>query len=169
MDIILRAKLFAFAAHRAIGQRRKYTNACYTTHLQEVADLLESVGCDDETIAIGFLHDVVEDTEIDIFDIRDYFGDVIADGVSYCTEISTKADGNRADRKAKDAAHFADGSSRSQSVKVADIISNVRSIVRHDLEFAKVYVYEKQHQLSLLSKANSTLIDLASSLINESI
>lgn len=159
------AELFAFSAHRAIGQKRKYTGECYTIHLKEVTNILKSINADSETIAIGWLHDVVEDTDISADDIHAYFGSVIADGVYYCTEVSRQSDGNRATRKSIDAEHFAKGDYRSQTVKVADIISNVSSIVDHDLEFAKVYVFEKEKQLSLLTKANQELRDRALSLI----
>lgn len=161
------ARLFAFAAHRSIGQRRKYTNECYTMHLQEVVNILRSVNADDVTLAIGWLHDVVEDTGITLVDVLSCFGTTIADGVYYCTEISKPEDGNRAARKRIDAEHFSQGGSKSQTVKVADIISNVSSITEHDIEFAKVYVYEKEHQLSLLTKANKELISWATKIIND--
>lgn len=163
------ASIVATTAHIAIGQKRKYSGECYTTHLAEVVEILKLVNADEDTLAIGWLHDVVEDTEIELDYITRIFGEDISTGVHYCTEISKKEDGNRATRKAIDAAHFANGDAKSQTVKVADIISNVRSIVNHDLEFAKVYVYEKQHQLSLLTKADASLVKMANELIDISI
>lgn len=163
------AEIVATTAHIAIGQKRKYTGECYTTHLAEVVEILKTVNADEETLAIGWLHDVVEDTGIELEYITRIFGEDISTGVHYCTEISKKEDGNRATRKAIDATHFANGNAKSQTVKVADIISNVRSIVVHDSEFAKVYVYEKQRQLSLLTKADARLVKMANDLVGISI
>ena len=56
-----RAYAFAEAAHR--GQRRKDGRA-FIAHPVRVARLLASRGYDEEVLAAGLLHDVVEDTSV---------------------------------------------------------------------------------------------------------
>ena len=165
--LIERAKTFAYAAHSAVGQLRKYTNEHYFTHVAEVANLVYNFGGTNEMIAAAYLHDVVEDTEVTIEQIEEHFGNSVAYLVSMVTEVSTKVDGNRATRKLKDAMHYANGSRESQTIKLCDIISNVGSIAQHDPEFAKVYIAEKQQILDLLTKADPIAIIAAQREINK--
>ncbi|MEE3343243.1 MAG: HD domain-containing protein [Bacilli bacterium] len=55
-------------------------------HSLDVAKKLEEYGFDDNVIAAGYLHDVVEDTDYTIEDIRNVFGDDIASLVEGATE-----------------------------------------------------------------------------------
>ena len=48
--------------------------------------MLAELGHEDEVVAAGLLHDVVEDTSIDVEQLRDAFGDVIADLVYALSE-----------------------------------------------------------------------------------
>ena len=43
-DIVERARMFATAAHAAVGQLRKYTFEHYIVHPAEVAEIVASVG-----------------------------------------------------------------------------------------------------------------------------
>ena len=77
MNIKEKAKLFAIEAHR--GQVRKSEpDKPMVMHPIGVGDLLESYGYDDNVVAAGYLHDVVEDTNFTIEDINKYFGSEIA-------------------------------------------------------------------------------------------
>jgi len=76
---------FAAAAHA--GQKRKGGDSPYIAHPVAVARLLEGEGvADEDLIAATFLHDVVEDTERSLDDLRDRFGDEIADVVEAMTD-----------------------------------------------------------------------------------
>jgi (p)ppGpp synthase/HD superfamily hydrolase len=55
-------------------------------HAQAVADVLGAAGEDETTQLAGLLHDVVEDTSCTVDDVRDAFGDEIADMVAALTE-----------------------------------------------------------------------------------
>lgn len=77
MDIKEKAKLFAVRAH--MGQIRKgEPDKPMIIHPISVGELLESFGYDDNVIAAGYLHDVVEDTKYTIEDIEREFGSDIA-------------------------------------------------------------------------------------------
>lgn len=76
------ARLIAKLAHR--GQTDKAGND-YFAHPEAVAALLDTP----EEKVVGYLHDTVEDTEVTLEEIREIFGDRIADAVA----LMTHADG----------------------------------------------------------------------------
>lgn len=154
-----------FATHAHDGQKRKYDGAPYISHPIEVAHIVARTTDDSITIAAAYLHDVVEDCGVTLEQIRDTFGHELADVVRFVTDISTKADGKRRRRKAIDRAHYARGCARAQTVKVADIISNLRSIVARDPDFAQVYLAEKQDVIDVLTQADPMLLDEARNII----
>jgi (p)ppGpp synthase/HD superfamily hydrolase len=159
MEIIEKARIFAIAAHSAVKQVRKYTNEPYWIHPQEVADIVASVpGATENMIAAAHLHDTVEDTGVTIEVIRAEFGIDIAVLVQWLTDQSTPEDGNRAHRKAIDRAHTAQAPAEAQTIKLADLISNSRSIMAHDPAFAKTYLEEKRMLLEVMTRGDSTLM-----------
>ena len=84
-DIKEKAKLFAILAHN--GQVRKNEpEKAMIIHPVSVGKLLEYYGYDDNVVAAGYLHDVVEDTKYLIEDIKKEFGDDIADLVMVASE-----------------------------------------------------------------------------------
>jgi (p)ppGpp synthase/HD superfamily hydrolase len=166
MDIIEKAKLFATAAHAAVDQRRKYTNEPYIVHPAEVANIVSKTnGVTDEMIAAAWLHDVVEDTAVNLPTIEHHFGTEVGILVYWLTNKSKPDDGNRACRKEIDRLHMAAASSEAQTIKVADIISNTSTITKYDPEFAKVYLEEKRKLLEVLVYADRDLLRKAWSLV----
>lgn len=156
--LIIRARVFATAAHAAVEQRRKYTFEPYIHHPAEVAAIVAEVeGATAEMIAAAWLHDVVEDTGVTMDDIYREFGNEVAQLVGWLTDVSKPEDGNRAVRKAMDRQHIANAPAAAQTVKCADLMSNTRSIVEHDPEFAKTYLVEKQAMLEVMTKADPKL------------
>lgn len=84
-DIKTKAKNFAINAH--MGQVRKNeVDKPMIIHPIGVGELLESYGYDDNVVAAGYLHDVVEDTKYTLDDIRSVFGDDIASLVDVASE-----------------------------------------------------------------------------------
>jgi (p)ppGpp synthase/HD superfamily hydrolase len=161
MNTVERAKVFATAAHAAVGQTRKYTGEPYVVHPMEVASLVESVGGTEAMVAAALLHDVLEDTGVTVDVLEELFGSEVADLVLWLTDVSKPDDGNRSTRKALDRQHSAAAPAAAQTVKVADLISNTRSIVAHDPGFAKVYLEEKRLLLEVLTRADPTLLTMA--------
>lgn len=161
-----RARIFATAAHAAVDQRRKYTNEPYIVHPTEVAAIVAGVpGATPEMIAAAWLHDVVEDTQVTEQVIREEFGDAVADIVMWLTDVSRPEDGNRARRKAIDRAHTAQAPAEAQTVKLADLISNTKTITAYDPEFARVYLEEKRQLLEVLTRGDAGLRAVAMSTI----
>ena len=158
MDIVRKAQTYAMAAHAAVGQKRKYTGEPYIVHPAEVASIVASVpGSTPDMVAAAWLHDVIEDTGCTYTDIHIGFGADIAALVSWLTDVSKPEDGNRATRKRIDREHTAQAPSEAQTIKLADLISNSRSIMQHDPEFAKTYLEEKRLLLEVLTKGDPGL------------
>ena len=85
MDIKEKALFFAIQAH--MGQVRKSEpDKPMIIHPIGVGQLLESLGYDDNVVAAGYLHDVVEDTKHTIEDIEKHFGKDIAELVMGASE-----------------------------------------------------------------------------------
>lgn len=162
MSYIQRAQAFCIAAHAAVGQLRKYTHEPYHIHPLEVSLMVSGTpGCTEEMIVAALLHDVVEDTQVTSDLIARQFGTVVAAYVEQLTDVSKTEDGNRAARKAIDLAHTAKASPQAKTIKLADLISNSRSIVERDPEFAKVYLAEKRALLEVLKEGDETLYAIA--------
>lgn len=85
MDVKELAKEFAIRAHK--GQVRKSDKVKpMIIHPINVANILSEYGFDDNVIAAGYLHDVVEDTKYELSDITDKFGSDIASLVKEASE-----------------------------------------------------------------------------------
>ena len=165
MNMVERAKVFATAAHAAVKQVRKYTFEPYIVHPAEVASIVATVPHTDVMLAAAYLHDTVEDTGVSIVDIQKEFGNEVASLVSWLTDVSKPEQGNRAVRKAIDREHTAMAPAAAQTVKLADLIANSRSILAHDPAFAKVYLEEKRMLLEVLTRGDATLMARARQIV----
>lgn len=155
-DFLYHARMFATIAHRK--QRRKYTGAPYVSHCFEVFEIVNTVTQDPEVLAAALLHDTLEDVPgCTVELIQHLFGEKVARLVVGLTDVSVPADGNRATRKAMDREHLAKGCEDIHTIKLADLISNTKSIVAEDPKFADVYMPEKILLLPLLSKGSPVL------------
>jgi len=150
------AFMYAVEAHGT--QVRKYTDEPYINHPIEVAQIVASVTDDCEMISAALLHDVIEDTPVTYEDlISAGFGRGIAMLVDELSDKSRPEDGNRAVRKGIDRDNLAKASARAHTIKLADLISNSKSIVEHDPRFAKTYMAEKKALLHVLVNGDADL------------
>src|SRR5206468_12581979 len=74
-ELLARAYRFSEEAHR--GQTRN-SGEPYVTHCVEVAKILADLQLDTTTVASGLIHDVVEDTNVELEDVEREFGKEIA-------------------------------------------------------------------------------------------
>ena len=85
MDIELKAKNFAIKAHS--GQVRKSDpEKPMIVHPINVGQILKQYEFDENVVAAGYLHDVVEDTSYELIDIKNNFGEDIASLVCGASE-----------------------------------------------------------------------------------
>ena len=83
-DYNLVKKAFECCVKAHKGQKR-YSHEDYYIHPYNVAKIIVSLGMDSQSIAAALLHDVVEDTEVTIDEIKENFGSDVAllvDGVT---------------------------------------------------------------------------------------
>jgi len=101
LAIIEKASLLAQFAH---ADQTRISGEPYFYHSLAVADILANIHMDYETVAAALLHDVVEDSEISLDDIRKQFGDSIAnlvDGVTKMLLIQSFKGLDESSKKAK--------------------------------------------------------------------
>ena len=152
-------------AHK--DQKRKYTGEPYIVHPFAVAGLVASVTDDTDMVIASLLHDVVEDTHIELQTIVGIFGRRIAGMVEDLTDVSRPSDGNRAKRKEIDRQHTAASSPEAKTIKLADLIDNTKSIWAFDKNFAVRYMAEKKRLLEVLTEGDGKLYALAESMVNK--
>ena len=88
VDVKLIRKAYNLANEKHKDQKRG-SGEPYIIHPLNVAYILADIGLDDSTICAALLHDVVEDTDMTDKDLREIFGDEIADMVAGVTKLSS--------------------------------------------------------------------------------
>lgn len=149
--IITKAEQFAYQKH--LGQRRKYTDEPYISHCRTVAQLVAGETPDPEVVAAAFLHDTLEDTNTSVEELREVFGPKIATLVLEVTDMYTPElypSKNRAARKKLECERIKHISPEAKLIKLCDLMDNTSSIVRHDPNFAVVYLREKADMLEAM-------------------
>jgi (p)ppGpp synthase/HD superfamily hydrolase len=110
-------------------------------------------------ICAAWLHDVVEDTDLSLSDIKTEFGDDVTHLVDGLTNVAKPDDGNRETRIAIDREHTSGTDSRTKTTKLADLIANLNGIVDQNSGFARKYLAEKELLLTVLREGDPILID----------
>ncbi|HUK94164.1 MAG TPA: bifunctional (p)ppGpp synthetase/guanosine-3',5'-bis(diphosphate) 3'-pyrophosphohydrolase [Gaiellaceae bacterium] len=127
-DLLQRA--FHFAAVKHAGQQRR-SGEDFINHPWGAAKICAELRLDEQTIAAALLHDVVEDTDTDIKEVRDEFGDEIArlvEGVTKLTRIQFQSrEQAEAENYRKMIAAMAQDV-RVILIKLADRLHNMRTI-----------------------------------------
>ena len=184
IDLLKRAKMVAFGAHGAAGQQRKFSGGPYVLHCERVASILAQSDCNTYTQALGWMHDVMEDTEITDVYLRLYFHEeFVSDLRALTDEKQFKKDlmdvlldvrsRDRATRKADFNNRLREASKAVHNVKVADILDNVSDIVEEAVSNAdterwvRLYLNEKAVQLIHLHNAKPELRAAAEAMIRE--
>ncbi|MDH7493233.1 MAG: bifunctional (p)ppGpp synthetase/guanosine-3',5'-bis(diphosphate) 3'-pyrophosphohydrolase [Candidatus Saccharicenans sp.] len=90
-DLRLLQKAYVFAARAHKGQIRR-SGEPYLSHPLEVTNILAEMNLDLTTLVAGLLHDVLEDTEVSLAEIKENFGREVAALVEGVTKISRVED-----------------------------------------------------------------------------
>ncbi len=100
LDVVQKAFDFANEAHKNV---RRHSGDPYILHPIEVAKIVVSdIGLGYKSISAALLHDVVEDTDYTVDDLRNLFGDKIASLVDGLTKIKTVLDNEDRSKKLSD-------------------------------------------------------------------
>lgn len=84
LAMIARGFLVAYTAHNGVLRK---SGEPYVVHPLEVATILARMRLDGETIAAGLMHDVVEDTVVSLDEVREIFGNRVAQLVDGTTKL----------------------------------------------------------------------------------
>jgi GTP diphosphokinase / guanosine-3',5'-bis(diphosphate) 3'-diphosphatase len=129
-DVLLIARAWNFSAERHAKQRRKgEAQEPYVNHFAEVAELVATAteGHDANLVAAAVLHDTVEDTATLLGELASIFNTDIAGLVAEVTDDKRL---DKAERKRLQVEHASAKTARAKILKLADKISNLRSLAR---------------------------------------
>jgi len=133
-----KARQFAIDNH---GSQR-YGSKPYAFHLDWVVLLLESYG--EEAQVIGYLHDVVEDTDVTVEQVEQLFNDKIAQAVSILTDQPGATRKERKDKTYHRMAQVTGELEIALIVKTADRLANVLATLENK-RLDKFNMYKNEH------------------------
>lgn len=130
-DLLDRAIVFAVGAHHNTERRGK--GFPYIVHPMEAVEIVATMTSDQELLAAAALHDTVEDTDVTVQQLREEFGDRIADLVHAESDQFTEGiseEDSWHDRKQAAIDRLAAASHDAKIVAMGDKLSNMRAIWR---------------------------------------
>lgn len=144
-DLFDRAAIMAIQAHHDTERRGK--GFPYIIHPMEAAEIVATITNDQELLAAAILHDVVEDTDITVEEIRKEFGDRVANLVA--NESDLVVEGKTAseswhERKQYAIDRLAKAPMDVKIVAMGDKLSNMRAIER-DYELIGEELWNRFH------------------------
>ena len=130
-DLVDKAIIFATRAHQ--GTERRGKGFPYIIHPLEALAITATMTNDAELLAAAVLHDTIEDTEVQLDDLRREFGERVACIVAAETDIHSSPDGRKLswrERKQRDMDNLHAASMDVKMVALGDKLSNMRAIAR---------------------------------------
>ncbi len=130
-DLLDRAIIFAVKAHA--GTERRGKGFPYIVHPMEAVEIVATITPDQELLAAAALHDVIEDTDISADEIREEFGDRIANLVVAESDVFPEGLSEEESWRARKQAaidRLAAAPRDAKIVALGDKLSNMRAIAR---------------------------------------
>ena len=127
-DKIIEAYQYAYNAHEGITRK---SGEPYIVHPLEVAKILIKNNMDYSTIVAGLLHDIVEDTDYSLDDIKNKFGETVAklvDGVTKIDNLTLEKENLTENDSIKRLLLAMGEDVRVIFIKLADRLHNMRTI-----------------------------------------
>ena len=175
-ELLNKAYVYSMKAH---GSQKRASGAPYFSHPLEVAGILADYKFDSKTIITALLHDVVEDTNKDLKDIKINFGKEISHLVDGVTKLS-KFEGRSA--KFNQAENFrklllaTSKDIRVLLVKLADRLHNMRTIAhiqdkdkRKKISYETLEIYAPLAERLGMQEVRSELDDLSFAVVEPEI
>jgi guanosine-3',5'-bis(diphosphate) 3'-pyrophosphohydrolase len=130
LDVDLLARAYRFSERAHSGQKRSSGDA-YVSHCVEVAKILAELHLDSVTVASGLIHDVIEDTGVNVEEIEREFGTEIAgivDGVTKIGNITFRSTQERQVENYRKLLLSIAKDARVILIKLADRLHNMRTL-----------------------------------------
>ena len=132
---------FVYKAFNGLKRRRE--NIDLSFHSIMVGNMLKNIGCDETTVFIGYLHDIIEDSKYTYNDLLEKYGKEIADGVLAVSEDQSIED--YTERKTKFIENLRNADDNILLVEIADKLQNLISdydlyIEKGKESFFEIYV-----------------------------
>ena len=126
-NIIEKALMYAVLAHSGQVRKGKPSEPAIV-HPLAVAEILRQYGADDNVIAGGYLHDVPEDTDRTLEDIKRNFGE----DIMHLVDVASELDKNKTweERKTDKIEKMKNKTLREKLIVIADKISNIEDLER---------------------------------------
>ena len=127
-DALNRAYVFAMKKH---GAQLRTSGDPYYSHPVEVAGILTKFKLDSVSIIAGLLHDTVEDTDTTVEEVRELFGDQVAqivDGLTKLAKIEQKSANNKQAENFRKLLLATSEDIRVLLIKLADRLHNMRTL-----------------------------------------
>lgn len=137
-DLVLGAKKFAHEKHK--NQKTRNGIRPYSDHLEGVVSRLKNLGITDKSVlCAAWLHDILEDTDVDFDQINERFGREVA-----VTVLSLTKDRNfpKKDRETHYINQLKDATLHEKIIKLCDIADNLK-----DLSNAPISQTQKNKQV----------------------
>jgi GTP diphosphokinase / guanosine-3',5'-bis(diphosphate) 3'-diphosphatase len=116
---------------RMHGDQKRESGEPYVTHPLNVALIIAQLKLDLPSIITGLLHDVVEDTKASLDEVRNLFGDEVANLVDGVTKVSKITFSSRAEKQAENFRKMVIAMAhdiRVVLIKLADRLHNMRTL-----------------------------------------
>ncbi|NIR42510.1 MAG: bifunctional (p)ppGpp synthetase/guanosine-3',5'-bis(diphosphate) 3'-pyrophosphohydrolase [Gemmatimonadetes bacterium] len=130
LDLDLLGRAFAYSQQAHQGQKRK-SGEDYINHCVEVGKILADLYLDTQSVCAALLHDVVEDTDVGVDDVKEEFGDEIATIVDGLTKLGRVEFSSRSEAQAENFRKLLLSMARDARViivKLADRLHNMRTL-----------------------------------------
>lgn len=175
-DILAQVRAFAEKAHQA--QMRKYADEPYIAHLDRVMALVREYTQELAILSAALLHDVLEDTHVTEEALKAFLDEVMEGSeaaktfelVVALTDVFIKKDYpllNRRARRTREAERLSAVTPDAQTIKYSDVIDNATDIVKHETDFALVYLRESKQLLKGMTRGNPLLYERAVRTVDE--
>ena len=123
-----KAYIYAMKQH---GSQTRASGDPYFSHPLKVADILAELHLDHQSIITALLHDVVEDTDSSLEDIKSMFGGEVAqlvDGVTKLSQLELQSEGSKQAENFRKLVLAISDDIRVLLVKLADRLDNMRTL-----------------------------------------
>lgn len=121
----LEEEIIYFVFKAFMGLKRQKEDIDMAFHSIMVGNMLKNIGCDNNTIFMGYLHDIIEDTNYTYDDLVERYGKEIADGVLQLSENKNIA--NYVERKKEHIKRLEEANDNIIIIEIADKLQNLIS------------------------------------------